>query len=174
MNLFYSTRNILDFSGIIVNAANSDLRHGSGVCGAIHGAAGPELDDECNNIRYKIRRKKIPTGSAVMTGAYKCNASYIIHAVGPIYSNYTHNEACRLLSKTYMNAMRFVGNCDVAFPAISCGVYGFHIPIACKIAVTTLNYWLYNNPNFNSSIVLTAFTQEVQLEYMKLRVEELV
>jgi O-acetyl-ADP-ribose deacetylase (regulator of RNase III) len=174
--IFYTTKSITRFSGIIVNAANADLRAGAGVCGAIHAAAGPDLEVECKEIRYKIRKKKIPTGSAVITNGHVCQASWIIHAVGPIYSQYEPHEAVRLLAKTYVSCMKFLCGVDeqIVFPAISCGVYGFPIPLACEVAVNTLKYCIYSmSYAADTRIVLTAFDPVVKADYEKLGVPEL-
>lgn len=172
--LFWTDRNITEFSGTIVNAANADLRKGSGVCGAIHAAAGPQLEQDCIAIRTK-RRKQIPTGSSVLTSGHNCKAQFVVHAVGPIYSQYGEADAIQLLAKTYLSAMNHaMMDKYIVFPAISCGVYGFPIPMACKVAVNTLQHWIYMHPDFYGKIILTAFDPAVAIEYsMKLNVDKL-
>jgi O-acetyl-ADP-ribose deacetylase (regulator of RNase III) len=116
----------------IVNAANSTLMGGGGVDGAIHRAAGPELKEECKTLGG------CPTGEARITGGYNLPARYVIHTVGPVYSG--KEEDARLLSSCYRNSLKLAKENDVksiAFPAISCGVYGYPIGEACKIAIDT-------------------------------------
>lgn len=118
----------------IVNAANTSLAAGGGVCGAIFKAAGPEmLAAACDAIGG------CQTGSAAITPAFEiASAKYIIHAVGPVYSSYTQDEARRLLRAAYMSAMdlaRENGCRTIAFPAISTGIYGYPLDEACREAI---------------------------------------
>jgi O-acetyl-ADP-ribose deacetylase (regulator of RNase III) len=173
--IYYSTINIVEFAVTIVNAANDKLIAGGGVCGAIFKEAGPFLKKECD-AKIKRRKKRLATGSAVCTYSYDCNATQIIHAVGPIYYNYDHATACELLSKTYVNALECPMHYpldEIVFPAISCGIYGFPIPDACKIAVHTLNYCLLQRRHCNVTVILTAFDPLVKAEYIKLGLPEL-
>ncbi len=124
----------------LVNAANSALAGGSGVDGAIHRVAGPEL--------YKLTRVfgGCPTGSAVITGAgrFPLPTRYIIHAVGPMYNLMDENNRSRLLASVYRKSLELADEKQVksiAFPAISTGVYGYPITQAAPIAIqTTLDY----------------------------------
>ena len=118
----------------IVNAANSELAAGGGVCGAIFRAAGPDdLSAACNALG------RCPTGSAVITPAFAIEtARFIIHAVGPVYTAHPEAEARRLLRSTYTAAIdiaRDNGCKSIAFPAISTGIYGYPLDAACHEAV---------------------------------------
>lgn len=116
----------------IVNAANTSLRGGGGVDGAIHRAAGPELLAECKTIGG------CPTGEARITRGYRLPAKRVIHTVGPVYRG--RPQDARLLADCYTSSLTLAhanGLRTVAFPAISCGVYGYPIEEACKIAVDT-------------------------------------
>lgn len=122
----------------IVNAANSELRGGGGVDGAIHRAAGPSLMRELDQIRKNIGH--CPTGSAVVTGAGALPAQYVFHAVGPIYRDNRRGEAEQLAS-CYRKCLELAEDRQlrsVSFPAISTGVYGYPVAEAAKIAIGTI------------------------------------
>jgi O-acetyl-ADP-ribose deacetylase (regulator of RNase III) len=148
----------------IVNAANTSLLGGGGVDGAIHRAAGPELLNECRKIGG------CPTGEARITGAYHLPTKYVIHTVGPIYQG--KDEDPRLLSSCYLNSLKLaVKNhiTSIAFPAISCGVYGYPVTEACKIAVDTTCDFLKQNSSLQK-IVFILFSSgdyNVYTEYLK-------
>ena len=117
----------------IVNAANSGLRGGGGVDGAIHRAAGPELMNACRALGG------CPTGQVRMTPGFNLPARYVIHAVGPVYRGGRNAEAAQLAS-CYENALQLADQHRfevIAFAAISCGVYGYPIPDAARIALST-------------------------------------
>lgn len=120
----------------VVNAANSTLLGGGGVDGAIHMAGGPEILEECRKIREEIYPRGLPAGKAVVTGAGRMRARYVIHTVGPIYPQ-CKGECEELLRDAYTNSMvkALELGCDsIAFPAISTGAYGYPPEEAAKIA----------------------------------------
>ena len=116
----------------IVNAANSQLRHGGGVCGAIFAAAGArELQAACDALGH------CPTGEAAITPGFNLKAKYIVHAVGPIWQGGSHNEET-LLYSCYQNAMKVAcakGCHSIAFPLISSGIYGYPVKDAWRVAI---------------------------------------
>ncbi|MDO9515643.1 MAG: O-acetyl-ADP-ribose deacetylase [Syntrophales bacterium] len=118
----------------IVNAANSGLRGGGGVDGAIHRAGGPSIMEECRVIG------SCPTGQAVVTGGGNLTARYVIHTVGPVYRGGSRGEA-DLLKSAYLESLKRVTDKrlkSVSFPAISAGVYGYPLEEAAQIALTTI------------------------------------
>ena len=117
----------------IVNAANSTLRGGGGVDGAIHRAAGPELLEEC------LKLGGCPTGEARVTRGYKLPARHVIHAVGPVWQGGGKGEP-ELLAACYRNALSIAAELSlnsIAFPALSCGVYRYPPEQAVSIATQT-------------------------------------
>jgi len=133
----------------IVNAANSSLLGGGGVDGAIHRAAGPELLKECRSLGG------CPTGEARITKGYALTARYVIHTVGPVYSGKTRDKT--LLTGCYQNSLKLAVENNIhslAFPAISCGVYGYPIEEASKIAVDTTCSFLESNQTIEAVIFM--------------------
>jgi len=117
----------------IVNAANSGLRGGGGVDGAIHRAGGPSIMEECRKIGG------CPTGEAVVTTAGRLPAKYVFHAVGPIYSGSLDDEL--LLASAYQSCLDLAEQHQVksiAFPSLSTGIYGYPVELAAPIALRTI------------------------------------
>jgi O-acetyl-ADP-ribose deacetylase (regulator of RNase III) len=126
----------------IVNAANSTLLGGGGVDGAIHRAAGPELLAECRTLGG------CPTGSARITKGYLLPAAFVIHTVGPVWAGGFRGEADLLASchRSVLEVAASRGVRSLAFPAISCGAYGFPVEQAADIAMRTLHEELPSHP----------------------------
>ena len=138
----------------IVNAANTKLLGGGGVDGAIHRAAGPQLLEECRPIGG------CPTGDARITGGYNLAARHVIHTVGPVYRGKPKDS--RLLTSCYLNSLKLAVENNlvtIAFPAISCGVYGYPIEAACKIAVDTSYAFLKTHASLQK-IIFIQFSPE--------------
>ncbi|MGB8634601.1 MAG: O-acetyl-ADP-ribose deacetylase [Rhodanobacteraceae bacterium] len=124
----------------IVNAAQPSLLGGGGVDGAIHAAAGPELLAACLKLPESEPGVRCPTGQVRITPGFELPALHVIHTVGPVWHGGTHGEA-ELLASCYRNALRLAAarHLDsIAFPAISCGVYGYPLAAAARIAVDTI------------------------------------
>jgi O-acetyl-ADP-ribose deacetylase (regulator of RNase III) len=147
----------------IVNAANTQLKGGGGVDGAIHRSAGPKLLDECKQLGG------CPTGSAKATGAYNLPARYVFHAVGPVWKGGDKGEA-DLLASCYQTCLELAieKDCEsIAFPAISTGVYGYPIDQACKVALETIEDFLAGDDQLQS-VRLVCFSEEVYQAYRNL------
>lgn len=124
----------------IVNAANQTLLGGGGVDGAIHRAAGPQLLAACRQLPELRPGVRCETGEARITPGFKLPARHVIHTVGPVWQG-GHADEERLLERCYRSVIALAadhGVAELAFPAISCGVYAFPKARACEIAVQTL------------------------------------
>ena len=132
--LHFVLGDITTFDGdAIVNAANESLSDGSGVNGAIHRAAGPQLPAACREVA------PCPTGQARITPGFDLPARYIIHTVGPVWHGGGQGEP-ELLASAYRSSLAVAadnGLRTVAFPAISCGIFGYPVEQAARIAVRT-------------------------------------
>lgn len=120
----------------IVNAANTLLAPGGGVCGAIHRAAGPALEGECRQVRHTIYPDGLPVGDAVSTGAGMLPARWVIHTVGPDARRGQTDPA--LLASCFVTSLREaaeVGAQSVAFPAVSAGIFGWDVRDVARVAV---------------------------------------
>lgn len=147
---------------IIVNAANQSLLGGGGVDGAIHRAAGPMLLEECRNLGG------CPTGEAKITKGYNLPAQWVIHTVGPIYSAKLSDK--KLLEACYHNSLKLALSKkadSIAFPAISCGVYGYPVDKACKIAVDTCISFLKENTTSLGKIIFSLFSTKYEKVYQE-------
>ena len=144
----------------IVNAANSGLRGGGGVDGAIHHAGGPSIMEECRKIG------RCPTGKAVITGGGKLHARWVIHAVGPIYAG-LRTDADELASAYRESLARALeaGAKSVSFPSISTGAYGYPIRDAAPIAIKTVVDTVTQNPDAFELIRFVLFSDGDYAEY---------
>ena len=146
----------------IVNAANRSLLGGGGVDGAIHRAAGPQLLDECRSLNG------CDTGDAKITQGYNLSAPWVIHTVGPVWKGGQHNEP-QLLAACYQKSFQLAANKQlktIAFPAISCGVYGYPIKEAVEIAIAEAHQFL-QQPHTLETVYFVCFSRSIYQAYIQ-------
>jgi len=143
---------------VIVNAANETLLGGGGVDGAIHRAAGPSLLEACRALPEMRPGVRCPTGEVFATPGFALQARHVFHTVGPVWRDGAHHEA-ELLANCYWQSLRLAEQMDlhsIAFPAISCGVYGYPLHQAVRVAVNETVAWEKSHA-VPRRIVLVAF-----------------
>jgi len=146
----------------IVNAANQRMLGGGGVDGAIHRAAGEQLLAACREVPEVSTGVRCPTGEARITPGFDLPARFVIHTVGPVYGGGQSGEA-DLLAACYRNSLTLArdnGLHTIAFPAISCGVYGYPIDEAARVAVAAVAAFLADNYQL-TEVLLVAFGAEI-------------
>ena len=147
----------------IVNAANTTLLGGGGVDGAIHRAAGPELLAECRTLGG------CEPGEAKITRGYRLPARFVIHTVGPIWKGGKHGEP-ETLANCYRNSLELAaenGIKTIAFPAISCGAYGYPIQEAAHIALKTTREFLATTDKIDE-VIFVLWGEEIYETYRRL------
>ena len=144
----------------IVNAANEALAPGGGVCGAIHRAAGPELEEACRGLA------PCPTGEARLTAGFALKAKWVVHAVGPVWRGGGAGEE-ELLGACYRNAIGLAeraGARTIAFPAISTGIYGFPVARAARIAAGAVKE-VWPRCHGMERVLFACFSEEDRMAY---------
>ncbi len=149
----------------IVNAANSTLLGGGGVDGAIHEAGGPQILEECRELRRTRYPQGLPTGEAVITSGGNLPARFVIHTVGPVYGQHGGREA-ELLAACYHNPLALAVEHDlesIAFPAISTGAYGYPPAQAAAVASAAIRDFLSDEKTAHDHSQPTGKLKEVRL-----------
>ncbi|MDG2525756.1 O-acetyl-ADP-ribose deacetylase [Stenotrophomonas sp. HITSZ_GD] len=153
---------------VIVNAANETLLGGGGVDGAIHRAAGPQLLEACARLPEVRPGVRCPTGEVRATPGFRLPAQHVFHAVGPVWRDGTHHEP-ELLANCYWQSLRLAEQMDlhsIAFPAISCGIYGYPLQLAARVAVSETLAWEKSH-KVPRRIVLVAFNEAMYKAYQQ-------
>ena len=152
----------------IVNAANETLLGGGGVDGAIHRGAGPELLAACRALPQVRAGVRCPTGDARITPGFRLPAKFVIHTVGPVWQGGIAGEA-ELLASCYRRSLQLAIENDVrsiAFPAISCGVFGYPIDAAVKVALAEVRAWVAENA-LPDRIVFCCYSNAMERAYRR-------
>ncbi len=142
----------------IVNAANSGLRGGGGVDGAIHRAAGAVIDRQCR--AYVKEHGSLPPGKAMWTDGGNLKTKYVIHTVGPIY--HSDEESAPILKSAYQESLRLadeLGAKSISFPAISAGVYGYPLEKAARVALDAIADYLRQTESSLSLVQMVCFNE---------------
>ncbi len=153
---------------VIVNAANETLLGGGGVDGAIHHAAGPQLLEACRGLPELRPGVRCPTGEVRATPGYALKARHVFHTVGPVWRGGKHDEEV-LLANCYWQSLRLAERMQldsIAFPAISCGIYGYPLYQAARVAVTEAVAWQRSHA-IPKRIVLVAFNDATSKAYLQ-------
>lgn len=153
----------------IVNAANEAMLGGGGVDGAIHLAAGPALLDACRRMPQVHPGVRCPTGEARITPGFQLRARHVIHTVGPVWNGGQHGEPLLLVS-CYRSSLQLAarhGLHSIAFPAISCGVFGYPVAAAAAVAVATTRATLASLTQ-PLRVVFCCFREDVAAPYRTL------
>jgi O-acetyl-ADP-ribose deacetylase len=151
----------------IVNAANPGLLGGGGVDGAIHRAAGPALLQACRALPQIAPGVRCPTGEARITPGFALPARWVIHTVGPVWHDGTRDEA-QLLERCHRNSLQLLRERrlhTIAFPAISCGIYGYPAAQAAAVAVATLRDELAGNDDIE--VTLCCFSDAMRAMFQQ-------
>ena len=152
----------------IVNAANTTLLGGGGVDGAIHRAAGPELLRACREITEVRPGVRCPPGEARITPGFRLRSQYVIHTVGPVYRDGMSGEP-KTLFDCYSNCLQLAFDREltsIAFPAISCGVYGYPPKKACLVAAKAISEFCAAHATAFRCIELVAFDDSLHKEML--------
>ena len=167
ISLFQGDITTLDVD-VIVNAANTSLLGGGGVDGAIHRAAGTGLLAECQTLNG------CPTGEAKLTRGYNLPSRYVIHTVGPVYRGRSSDR--HSLQSCYEKSFRLAIDThleSIAFPAISCGIYGYPIGEAAAIAIDTTIRYMHNFKQLRlvTFVLFSRADFDIYLKLLKTRAE---